>query len=143
MKKLLTVSLTLFLLIACVTACRQNTLPPNPSAPNSGASSGTQPPKNNTPGSDSAASSTGNIQLQNPQTFPDNSNFIGEEKAKQIALGKAGISTDGVVFDRVELDFDKGIWHYEVEFRQGRTEYDVDIKADDGTVLSYESDYDD
>lgn len=77
------------------------------------------------------------------QTTPDTSAFIGEEKAKEIALERAGITADGVKFDRVELDRDNGIWHYEIDFRVDRTEYDIDIKADDGTVLSFESDYDD
>lgn len=78
-----------------------------------------------------------------PQQTPDTSGFIGEERAKEIALERAGISADGVRFDRVELDRDDGIWQYEVDFRAGKTEYDVDIKADDGTVLSFESDYND
>lgn len=79
----------------------------------------------------------------NGGTLPDKSNFIGEEKAKQIALEKAGIPSDGVSFVRVELDKDNGIWKYEVDFRQGRTEYDVDIKADNGEIISFEMDYDD
>lgn len=78
-----------------------------------------------------------------PQANPDTSNFIGEERAKEIALERAGISADGVRFDRVELDRDNGVWQYENNFRKDRMEYDVDVKADDGTVLSYESDYDD
>lgn len=75
--------------------------------------------------------------------MPDTSKFIGEERAKQIALDRAGIASDGVSFVRVELDRDNGIWRYEVEFRQGRTEYDADIKADDGKIISFETDYDD
>jgi uncharacterized membrane protein YkoI len=75
--------------------------------------------------------------------MPDTSKFIGEEKARQIAIEKAGIPSDGANFVRVELDRDNGIWHYEVEFRQGRTEYDADIKADTGEIISFETDYDD
>ena len=75
--------------------------------------------------------------------LPDTSKFIGEEKAKQIALEKAGIASDGVSFVRVELDKDNGIWKYEVDFRQGRTEYDADINAEDGEIISFEMDYDD
>ena len=73
----------------------------------------------------------------------DISKFIGEEKAKQIALEKAAIPSDGVMFKRVELERDNGIWQYEVDFRQGRVEYDADIKADDGSIISFEMDYDD
>ncbi len=74
---------------------------------------------------------------------PDTSKFIGEEKAKQIALEKAGIGSDGVVFERIELDRDNGVWQYELDFRQGRYEYDADIKADDGSVINFETDHDD
>lgn len=75
--------------------------------------------------------------------MPDTSKFIGEERAKQIALEEAGVASDGVSFVRVELDRDNGIWKYEVEFRQGRTEYDADIKADDGKIISFETDFQD
>ncbi len=74
---------------------------------------------------------------------PDKSKFIGEEKAKSIALEKAGLSAGDVTFDKVELDRDNGVWQYEIEFRKGRTEYDYDIKADDGSILSYDVDNDD
>ena len=76
-----------------------------------------------------------------PKTEDDK--FIGEERARQIALERAGLGADEVIFERVELDFDDGIWEYEVEFRQGRTEYSADIKADDGTIVSWEKDIDD
>ncbi|MBQ2931707.1 MAG: PepSY domain-containing protein [Clostridia bacterium] len=68
----------------------------------------------------------------------DDSKFIDEEKAKELALEKAGVGADGVKFDRIELDRDNGIWQYEVDFRSGDVEYDIDIKADTGEVLSFE-----
>ncbi len=74
---------------------------------------------------------------------PDESNFIGKDRAKEITLKKAGLTADDVFFDRIELDFDNGVWEYEVEFKQGRTEYSADIKADDGTIISWEKDIDD
>ncbi len=73
----------------------------------------------------------------------DQSSFIGEDKAKEIALEKAGLTADDVVFDRVELDKDGGVWHYEVEFKRGLVEYDADITAADGTIISWEVDNDD
>ena len=76
------------------------------------------------------------------QKDADTSDFIGADRAKEIALTKAGVSVDNVMFDRVELDRDNGIWCYEVEFRQGYTEYDAKIKAIDGTVLGWEVDKD-
>jgi|GEM_PF-2571640 len=68
----------------------------------------------------------------------DKSQFIGEEEAKKKALERAGISAEGVMFDRVELDRDNGVWIYELDFKYNGTEYDVDIKADTGEVLEFE-----
>ena len=73
----------------------------------------------------------------------DTSNFIGEEKAKEIALDKAEVTASDVIFDRVELDRENGVYTYEVEFKIGRTEYSADIKAEDGTILKWEVDIDD
>ncbi len=69
--------------------------------------------------------------------------FIGEDKAKEIVLAKAGLSAEEVSFDRIELDRDDGVWRYEIEFGKDRTEYDAEIKADDGTILSWDVDSDD
>ena len=68
----------------------------------------------------------------------DFSKFIGEEKAKQIALDRAGITASGAYFDRVELDFDNGFWHYEIEFKKNMTEYEAEIRAEDGKILKWE-----
>lgn len=68
----------------------------------------------------------------------DKSKFIGEEEAKKKALERAGFSAEEVKFERVELDYDDGVWQYEIDFKKDRTEYDVDIKAEDGTILKYE-----
>ena len=67
---------------------------------------------------------------------------ISEEEAKKIALEKAGLTADEVKFERVEFDRDDGVDHYEVEFRKDRTEYDADVSTD-GTVISWEVDYND
>ncbi len=98
---------------------------------------------NSTPPESNQSTQQSSTPTQAPSDAPDTSKFIGEERAKQIALEKAGIPADGVLFDRIELDRDNGVWQYELDFRQGNTEYDVDIKADDGTIISYETDIDD
>ncbi len=84
----------------------------------------------------------GNMTKPDNKGKTDKSQFIGEEKAKSVALEKAGLSADAVTFDKVELDRDDGVWQYEVEFRKDRTEYDADIKADDGSILSWDVDND-
>lgn len=70
----------------------------------------------------------------------DTSQFVGEEKAKEIALQKAGITAEGVTFDRIELENDDGVWQYEIEFRKDKTEYNADVNAKDGSVISWEID---
>ena len=67
-------------------------------------------------------------------------NYISSEKAQQIALENAGLSADGVTFIRTHLDYDDGRAEYEVEFYQGNMEYDYDIDAVNGTILSYDFD---
>ena len=68
-------------------------------------------------------------------------NYISSEKAQQIALENAGLSADGVTFIRTHLDYDDGRAEYEVEFyTKDYREYDYEIDAVSGTVLSYDYD---
>lgn len=69
--------------------------------------------------------------------------FITEERAIEIALEKAGLTRNDVNYVKAEPDYDDRVSHYDVEFRQGKYEYDVEVKADDGTILSFEKDIDD
>ena len=66
------------------------------------------------------------------------------ERAKQIALKHAGVSASQATFVRAHLDYDDGRWEYEVEFivssGSGYTEYDYDIDAASGRILSYDRD---
>lgn len=70
-------------------------------------------------------------------------NYIGTEAAKSAAIKRAGITADGAHFDRVELDRERGVWVYEVEFKKGGMEYNVDVNALDGSIVEYEAEYDD
>ncbi len=64
--------------------------------------------------------------------------YIGADAAKQAALAHAGLQEDDVRFKHARLDYDDGYWKYEVEFHSGSTEYDYDIDAQTGEVLSYD-----
>lgn len=70
----------------------------------------------------------------------DSADLIGTERAKEIALERA---PSGARVVRCELDRDDGRTVYEVELRDGRMEYDCDIDAATGTILHWDSDYDD
>ncbi len=66
---------------------------------------------------------------------------ISAERAKQIALSHAGVS--GVSFTKVELDIDDGVSVYDIEFKAGNVEYDYEINAASGAIISNSSEIDD
>lgn len=66
--------------------------------------------------------------------------YIGEEKAKAIALEHAGLTSDAVTFVRAKLDVDDGRYEYEVEFWSGNVEYDYTIDALTGEIRAYDHD---
>ena len=73
-------------------------------------------------------------------TSPSGQTEIGEEAAKQTALSDAGVSESDTVYLSVKPDFDDGRLLYDVEFYAGSTEYDYEIDAYSGSVLSFDQD---
>ena len=65
---------------------------------------------------------------------------IGEAKAKSVALNHAGISESDTSYIHAKKDWDDGRWVYDVEFWAGGKEYDYEILASNGTILSYDYD---
>ena len=65
---------------------------------------------------------------------------IGEAKARSVALSHAGISESSTSYIYAKKDWDDGRWVYDVEFWADGKEYDYEILASDGTILSYDSD---
>lgn len=80
--------------------------------------------------------------INSPASSADSTNDIGEAEAKRIALEKAGLSEAEVTKLKVKKDRDDGRIVYEVEFRQGKTEYSADILASDGSIVSWDVDND-
>ena len=71
----------------------------------------------------------------------DGSTAITEDQAREIALADAGLTAEEVTFLKTQLDRDDGRLVYDVEFYTADyTEYDYEIDAADGTILS--SDFD-
>lgn len=68
------------------------------------------------------------------------SSYIGEAKAKQIALKHAGLSANQATFLEVKLDREDGRMVYEVEFYSGSKEYDYEIDAASGSIVGYDFD---
>ena len=69
--------------------------------------------------------------------------YIGIAKAKTIALNHAKVSASKARGVKAELDRERGIYVYEVEFKSGRFEYDYTINATTGKVISFDKEYDD
>lgn len=81
-----------------------------------------------------APASAANISSQ-----PASAKDIGEAAAKQIALEHAGVAEADASYLWVSRDYDDGRLEYEVEFFSGSKEYDYDIDAADGSILSFDS----
>lgn len=77
----------------------------------------------------SAAGSTGTVS-------------VTAEQAKTKALEHAGLTADKVTFVQTKLDYDDGKQVYDVEFYTGTKEYDYEIDANTGAVISYDFDAD-
>lgn len=83
-----------------------------------------------------ATTNSENIDKQS-QNNTTNSEYITQDEAKNIAFSHAGVSQTEVSFVKCEFDIDKGIAEYEVDFYVGTTEYDYEINAQTGEVISY------
>ena len=90
-----------------------------------------------------------NIEQFQVQTNPTNSainsssnNYIGVDRAKEIALNHAQLNESDVQFVKAKLENDDGGVEYEIEFYSGRTEYDYTIDAVSGNIIEYDVDYD-
>ena len=70
------------------------------------------------------------------------SDTISASKAVSAALKNAGLSRDQVYALEYELDYERGVKVYEVDFDYGRYEYSYVIDASNGKVLHSEKDYD-
>jgi uncharacterized membrane protein YkoI len=68
---------------------------------------------------------------------------LTEDQAFAIALEHAGLTEEQLDFSNVHLDRDDGVWVYEIEFREGRIEYEYAVNASSGKIVDYDKDWDD
>ena len=66
---------------------------------------------------------------------------IAEDSAKQAAYTHAGVNEADVLYAKTEIDRERGIVIYEVEFRTAEYEYEYDVNATTGEVVKYEKEY--
>ena len=81
---------------------------------------------------------------ENKSVTPNNQNSnnskITVEKAKEISLKHANLKDNRVVFDKTEMDYDNGVQVYDIEFHYNNIEYNYEIDANTGNILSYSQD---
>lgn len=70
------------------------------------------------------------------------SQYIGKDKALNIALAKAGLKKSQISGCAVEFECDDGIITYDIEFYCGSAEYEFEIDATTGNIIEYETDGD-
>lgn len=86
----------------------------------------------------SSTNQPGAVQTTAAQTPTQNS--VTREQAEKIALEHAGFTADQVTRLRTEYEVDDGIPRFEVQFHQDRWEYDYEINANTGEILSWDRD---
>ncbi len=71
---------------------------------------------------------------------PKAAEYIGEDKALELALADAGVKAQDALVLKSALDWDDGKAVYEVEFCAADTEYDYELDALTGAVVKKELD---
>lgn len=69
--------------------------------------------------------------------------ILTKEEAEAIALEHAQLTGEQLLYLHTELDYDDGRREYNVEFQLDRWEYDYEIHAENGQILSWDKDWDD
>lgn len=64
--------------------------------------------------------------------------IIPSETAKQAALKHAGLTDSQIKNFKTELEYERGVLKYEMEFISGENEYDYEVDAKTGSILKYE-----
>ena len=75
----------------------------------------------------------------NNQNNTNSSNYIGSERAKEIALNHTN-SNSSVIWKKVEFELDNNLAIYELEFYINNVEYNYEIDAITGEIIQFEID---
>ena len=93
---------------------------------------------NNNNGNNNSNSNNGNYNGQNSLNGVTPS--ITLDEAKNIAVTNAGLDINNVQFTREELEHDNHTLVYELEFFSNNIEYDYEINATTGDIISFDRD---
>jgi len=88
-----------------------------------------------------ATSRNTNLENMSVSGVASDKEYIGEDKAKTIALNHAKVTSPKNLV--IEFDYDDGVMVYDVEFYFGGTEYDYEINAKTGAIIESHKEVDD
>lgn len=90
-------------------------------------------------------SESGSTKLDNVASIGTTSSsaYIGQDAAKAAAYEHAGVNVSDVIKSKCELDWEKGIMVYEVDFDTAEFEFEYEINAKTGDVVKYEKEKND
>ena len=115
---------------------------PQTDAPVSGTATAPASGTTTTPASGSSHAASTSVQAA-PNTNAS-AGKVDEAKAKEIALNHAGVKAADATVTKSKLDYEDGRQVYEIEFyvsgSSGYTEYDYEIEAATGKIVSYDHD---
>ncbi len=76
-----------------------------------------------------------------PPAAAENVQQLTEEQALQVALDYLAFSADQVTRLNIAYEIDDRTPQFDVEFNQGDWEYEFEIHAEDGRIISYDKDH--
>lgn len=79
--------------------------------------------------------------LDTPPAGTEDPGMLTGEQARQIALDHLGFAADQVTRLHTEYEIDDRIPQFDVEFCRGDWEYEFEIHAETGKILSYDKDH--
>ena len=74
---------------------------------------------------------------------PAGLNFIGEARAWEIVLARAGVPMKEIDEKEIELEYENGVHYYEIEFTHGAYEYEAKVNAVTGAIMQYSRELED
>lgn len=80
------------------------------------------------------------IELINKIHKHNNSNYIGEDKAKTIALNHANLDNSDIIIKKIKLEVNHNYAVYEIEFYKNNTEFEYEINAVTGAIVKFSYD---
>ena len=137
--------ITAAFLAVSITACGSSSTDSQSQTGVASQSGGTVASTNSASGqtANSSAAVTPNVPTQAAASQSGSTSEITEDQAKQIAFDHAQVKEEDLTNLKVKKDFDDGVSIYEVDFQAANKQYEYDIKAADGQILTTDFEIDD